>query len=424
MKVAVVGAGWAGLACAVDLADKQIPLTLFEAGRIPGGRARSLALDNYRLDNGQHLLLGAYTSTLELMKRVGADPEQLCLRTPLEITDAQGFKLKLPRLPYPLNMAWGLLSARGASLRHKLATLLAMHRLQRQGFSLPATLSVREWLETSQPDNPFSRHLWEPLCLAAMNTPAERASAQVFAKVLRDSLGNSSPGATDLLFPRAPLGKLFPEPALAYLNHHGCGLHFSHRVRSLRRLDKAWEVDGETFSHVVLATAPQHLSPLLKGVPEVTASTYDYEPIATLYLGYETPIELPSPLFNLGGTGQWVVNHGALERAPLLACVLSGNGPWKSLSDAELLEIVLGEIAACQRGLPIPALRWHKLIREQRATFSCSPGLARQTSTTPLQGLYFAGDHVWQDYPATLEGACRSGLAVAQAIIQEARGVH
>ena len=122
MRTAVIGGGWAGIAAAVELTGSGHPVTLFEAGRVLGGRARSVSLDGRTLDNGQHILLGAYRDTLDLMRRVGADPEQLFDRRPLQVIDRPGFRLSLPKLPAPFNLAWGLLSSPGVSWREKIRT--------------------------------------------------------------------------------------------------------------------------------------------------------------------------------------------------------------------------------------------------------------------------------------------------------------
>src|SRR5690606_13266681 len=118
MRVAVVGAGWAGLAAATRLHDAGCAVTVYEAGRVPGGRARRVAHDGgASLDNGQHILLGAYTETLALMRRLGRDPQALFLRTRLCLERLDGsFRLAAPDLPAPLHAAAALAGARGLSL--------------------------------------------------------------------------------------------------------------------------------------------------------------------------------------------------------------------------------------------------------------------------------------------------------------------
>lgn len=402
MRVAVVGGGWAGIAAAVELTAAGRAVTLFEAGRRLGGRARAVDLAGRTLDNCQHLFLGAYRDTLALMRRVGADPDALFVRRPLRVIDNAGFDLALPRLPAPLHLAWGLLAARRVPWREKLATAAWMRGLQAAGFRLPADPTVAAWLDGAGQTGALRRHLWEPLCLAALNTPAERASAQVFANVLRDSLGGPRRADTDLLLPRRDLGQLLPQPAAAWLAARGCELRLGHRVRTLAATADGVAIDGEVFAGAIVAVAPQHLPGLLPG----EAADFTYEPIATVYLQYDPPAPLPFPLYGLsGGHGQWVIDRGD----GLLAAVLSGHGAWEELADAELVSRLHGELG--QIRLPV----WHRVIREKRATFSCRPGLRRPGPATAHPRVFLAGDHAWAEYPATLEGAVRSGLAAARA---------
>ena len=404
MRVAVIGGGWAGIAAAVELTAAGIDTTLFEAGRVLGGRARCIDVDGRRLDNGQHILLGAYCQTLDLMRRVGADPDQLLDRRPLQVRSQNGFRLALPKLPAPLNVAWGLLSARGAGLGEKLATAWWMEGVKRQHFQLSQDTTVADWLDAAGQTGSLRRHLWEPLCLAALNTPVERASAQVFANVLRDSLGSSRQADTDLLLPRSDLGSVLPEPAGRWLSANGASLRTGHRVKSIEPSATAIAIDGEPFAAAILATAPQHAAGLCPAATIADA----YEPIATVYLQFAPDTVLPFPLLNLGGKfGQWVVDRGN----GLLACVQSGHGAWEALDDVALTATLLAELA-----LP-GAIVWHKVIREKRATFACHPGLQRPGAATSSRQLFLAGDYTWSEYPATLEGAVRSGLRAARQLL-------
>jgi len=401
LKIAVIGGGWAGIAAAVELTAAGAKTTLFEAGRVLGGRARSVAIDGRTLDNGQHILLGAYRDTLALMRRVGADPEQLFDRRPLQVIDNAGFRLALPKLPAPLNVAWGLLANATVPLLERAKTAWWMEGVKRRGFRLEREMTVAQWLDGAGQTGILRRHLWEPLCLAALNTPAERASAQLFANVLRDSLGSPRREDTDLLLPRVPLGELLPEPAGRWLQAHGCELRLSHRVECLSAAGHGIDIDGESFAAAIIATAPQHAAALWPA----SATDYDFEPIATVYLQFGPKTKTPFPLTNLiGKHGQWVIDRGN----GLLACVLSGHGVWESLDDQTLAATLEDELAMPE------AASWHKVIREKRATFSARPNLPRPDCRTSTPRLFLAGDYTWADYPATLEGAVRSGRRAGQ----------
>lgn len=401
MKIAVIGGGWAGIAAAVELTAAGAETTLFEAGRVLGGRARGVEIDGRKLDNGQHIMLGAYRDTLALMRQVGADPDELFDRRPLQVIDNTGFRLALPHLPAPLNVAWGLLNASGVGLGEKLRTALWMDGIKRRGFKLAGETTVAEWLDDAGQTGALRRHLWEPLCLAALNTPAERASAQLFANVLRDSLGSSRRADTDLLLPRVDLGQLLPEPAGHWLQAHRAQIRLSTRVSQITEAENGIAIDGETFAVAIIATAPQHVGALWPAA----ATDYAYEPIATVYRNFEPKMKLPFPLSNrLGGHCQWVVDRGQA----MLTCVLSGHGDWEKLDDEALATTLDQEL-----GWPNPT-GWHKVIREKRATFSAIPGLHRPDFKTSNPRLFLAGDYTWADYPATLEGAVRSGRRAGQ----------
>ena len=429
MKVAVIGGGWAGLTAAVELASAGIKVSVFEAAKQPGGRARSVDANGRTLDNGQHILIGAYRETLRLMNVVGADPERLLKRLPLELTfpgSQPPFRLRLPHLPAPLHLAVGLFAASGAKLSEKIRAVRFMRSLQASNYHLDADCSVTALLDRHAQHGSLRRHLWEPLCLAALNTEPANASAQIFANVLRDSLGGAR-AETDLLLPAADLDQLFPHPAAAFIAAHGGEIRLSTRVE---RIDDDLSIAGEAFDKIILATAPQHAAIFLAQRTETAAiaamlESYTYEPIGTAYVGYPPQISLPFPMLGLnGGTegnlGQWVFDRGPLGGAPgVMGFVLSARGAWAERDNDSLVSTLHAELeTTLQINLPLP--RWHQVIRERRATFSCRPDLPRPSAKTAHPGLWLAGDYACAGYPATLEGAVRSGVAAAQGILNTA----
>jgi squalene-associated FAD-dependent desaturase len=419
VKFAVIGAGYAGMAAAVELATAGHQVEVFEASRTLGGRARAAQIDGFDVDNGQHILIGAYGETLRLMRAVGADPDLLLKRMPLRFEFPGEFLMSAPRLPAPLHTLFALLNAKGLDWREKWAALRLMSGLQARRFRIGADLTVSAWLDRKQTPPRQRRLLWEPLCIAALNTPVERASAQVLANVLRDSLGGIRE-ASDLLLPQVNLSALFPDPAAQFVVQRGGAVHAGHRVASLRRDGDAWHIDDAgPFAQVVLAVAPYHLAAL---APELAPGVahFDWEPIVTSYFSYPPAVRLPQAMLGVdAGLAQWLFDRGALcGQNGLIAAVISARGRHLDLPTAELENRIHQEIARIVPDLPAPLKV--QTITEKRATFACVPNLRRPVTRTGLPGLWLAGDYVASDYPATLEGAVRSGVAAAHLIVGQA----
>lgn len=420
MKIAIVGAGYAGLAAAVELSAKGHRVDVFEASRTLGGRARAAKLDELEVDNGQHILIGAYTETLRLMRMVGADPDHLFKRTPLRFEFPGEFLMVAPRLPAPLHTAFALLGAKGIDWREKWAAIRLMRGLQADGFRIEPDLTVSDWLTQHGTPSRQRRLLWEPLCIAALNTPAARASAQVLANVLRDSLA-SNRAASDLLLPQVDLSALFPQPAAAFITQAGGALHDGCRVGTIQREGDAWKVDAAgPYSHIILAVAPYHLAALVPALGSQVAH-FEWEPIVTSYFSYAETIRLPQPMLGVdSGLSQWLFDRGTLcGQHGLIAAVISARGRHLDLPQEALERGIHQEIARLIPGLPAP--RAVRTITEKRATFACVPNLQRPGTKTNLPGLWLAGDYVAGDYPATIEGAVRSGVAAAELVDQAAR---
>lgn len=449
-RVAIIGAGYAGLSAAVELSRLGITVSVFEASRSLGGRARSVTRHGLTLDNGQHILIGAYSDTLALMRLVGADPEQLLLRLPLQLEFPGGLRLRAPQLPSPLHLAWALIAARGLSLSEKWAALRFMRHLEACHFQLPHDLPLTELLRQHQQPARVCHYLWHSLCIAALNTPVEEASSQVFANVLRDTLA-ASRQASDLLLPRRDFGQLFPEPAAAFIRQHGGEVRLATAVQHLETAEAQpgyWLTTHTAqeqrrhgpYRHVICATAPQHVGALLAPLIDQAASSQSgtrltahtqltqltqlgqqlqglrYQPIASCYLAYPAHVRLPAPMLGMSAThSQWLFDRGQTHGTPgLLAAVISAQGAHMRLDHAQLAQAIHEEIAAVVPHLPAPL--WSQVIVEKRATWACTPGLSRPDTHTGLPGLLLAGDYVAGDYPATLEAAVQSGLKAARAI--------
>jgi squalene-associated FAD-dependent desaturase len=432
-SVAVIGGGWAGCAAAVELASKGAQVTLFEAARTLGGRARAVQARETLLDNGQHILLGAYRETLALLRRVGVSERDAMLRLPLQMRypPASGLMdFVAPRLPAPLHMLAALLRARGLGREDKLALARFTTSARWMQWGLDTDCSVADLLERFGQTPRLVRLLWRPLCLAALNTPIERASAQVFLAVLRDSLG-AKRKASDMLLPRVYLDALFPQAAQRFAEQRGGRVLCGARVDGIEPDGARWRVsvgaDATVVDAVVLATPAWQSAALLRPLPGMGAlasqlDAFDYEPISTVYLQYDAGLRLPLPFCALlddpadAAWGQFVFDRGQLDPGQhgLLAVVVSAAGEAAELGQEALADGIAAQLAAAFRQPSLAQPRWTRVLTEKRATFACTPGLARPANATGLAGLALAGDYTAGDYPATLETAVRSGRAAAR----------
>ncbi|MFG6465866.1 hydroxysqualene dehydroxylase HpnE [Roseateles sp. BYS87W] len=411
MKVAVVGAGWAGLSAATRLADSGADVAVFDMAPQPGGRARSVAGDP-PYDNGQHILIGAYRDSLALMQRLGVDVNAVLLRAPLALPYPGEPGLQLPPGPPLLAFTRGVLAHRGWPLPARLRLLMAATGWLVRGFRCAPGENVAH-LCSGLP-RVVLQDLIEPLCVAALNTPAAEASAEVFLRVLKDALFSGA-GSADLLLPRRPLSELLATPAHAWL---GPRLQLGRRVQ---RIEPEWQVDGEAFDAVVLACSSVEAARLTADIaPDWahTAQQLPFQPIVTVYL--QSPgSRLAAPMLALregpDAPAQFVFDHGQLGGAAgRFAFVVSGAADWVARGDAgqAVLAQALRELAWASP----PVL--DRVLTEKRATFACTPGLQRPAAHI-RPGLWAAGDYVAGPYPATLEGAVRAGAAAAQGVLAQ-----
>jgi squalene-associated FAD-dependent desaturase len=427
MNVAVIGGGYAGMAAAVTLADYRIPVTVLEAGRLPGGRARRIEAHGVVLDNGLHVLIGAYRETLRLIERVNPLAGQALLRLPLEWTIHNSFRLRAAHLPAPLHLVAGLLRADGATLGERLSALRFMARMRFARFDLERDLTVEALLDRFHQHPRMRRVLWHPLCIAALNTPPERASARVFLRVLGDTLGADS-HACSLVLPRTDLTALFPEPAASYVTARGGSVRLGCRVTGIDPCEAGFSVTAggrpEKYTHVICALPPHLVNAFLAGISALAEiaeiiERLTFQPIYSVYLRYPTDVRLPAPMVGFDGAlVHWAFDRGMLcGQQGVIGAVISAEGPHQQLTQDDLAAAAHEEL---QRQLgPLPPSSWSQVIAEKRATFACTPDLVRPPQRTPLRNFLLAGDYTAGDYPGTLEAAVRSGIKAAAHVLEK-----
>ena len=375
----------------------------------------TLAGQPVALDNGQHILIGAYAETLRLMQDLGVDESASFLRLPLTMQFPDGSGLKLPDWPAPLDAFAGILTAGGWSWADKLSLLRVALGWRMGGFTCQPGQSVSDLCRGLAPGAMAS--LIEPLCVSALNTPAERASGQVFLRVMRDALFAQS-GGSNLLLPRVDLSALLPDAALAWLAAHGGATRLGVRVQAMAQAGAGWTLDGEPFERIVLACSPNEAARLVttSGVAAnawlALARGLQHEALTTVY-AHAPGARLAQPMLALLATStepaQFAFDRGQLGGpAGLLAFVISASNG----DSATLTRQVLAQAA---RQLGLTGLQPVQTIVEKRATFACTPGLQRPAASI-APGLRACGDYIAGPYPATLEGAVRCGLEAARAL--------
>ena len=461
-KLTIIGAGWSGLACAIAATQAGWQVELFEAASEAGGRARSLeqSFAGVPLDNGQHILLGAYRDTLALMCTVGVNPDDVLLRLPLDLRTADGLGFQLPTsvldglanvFAYPattdsvltssstvspsakffitlaasLKLLVGVSFAKGWGNQDKWRLIQACWRWQVAGFTCDATWSVSQLCEAAQLTPRVMRGLIEPLCLSALNMPIDGASAAVFLRVLRDAMF-SAVGSSDLLIPKKDLGALFPQACLKWLRQRGAQIHLAKRFTQedlAQWLAEPYEVTTNKRALVLACPALEaaRLTQTIAPSWSAKAQALSHTAIATVYLqchdaGFRG-LDRPMVALHMqpNAPAQFVFDRGALcQQTGLLAAVVSA-----SEGEREQIALQVQQQVADQLGLQ--QLSVVQTVVEKRATFACLPNtfdgphqVGVKPDTSVAQNIFACGDYVRGPYPSTLEGAVRSGQQVVR----------
>jgi squalene-associated FAD-dependent desaturase len=355
------------------------------------------------------------------------------MRRPLQLASLDGrFRLAAPRLPAPLHMAAAILRARGLAWKDRLATLRLMRGLKTMAWTPPREWTVLHLLHYHAQSDALIRQVWEPLCLAALNTPTATASAALFARVLRDSLTGSRENS-DMLLPCTDLSALWPDAAARQVT-----MRYGSTVRQLRPSAEGIDINQERFDAAVLAVPPAFAARLLDAPLREAGATglldalkaFEYMPIATLNLRLQDPWRLPEPMMMLREEsardhyGQWLFDRAQLAgdtKAGELAVVTSAATGIAERNRRQVIEALIDQVAeqAARHPARLPAMpevTAAELFIEKRATFAAVPGLTRPLNSTPWPTLALAGDWTDTGYPGVLEGAVRSGLQAARVL--------
>ena len=406
----MLGGGWAGLAAAVAATQRGWQVVLCEASRTLGGRARSVTHAGATFDNGQHVLIGAYRDTLALLRTVGVDPQKMFHRQPLDLRLPDGTGLKLPDLPPPWNALLGIAQAQGWTWADRWSLLQAALRWRLQGFVCPSGWTVRRLCQGLS--ERVMQEMIEPLCVSALNTPSQAASAEVFLRVMQDGLF-SGRGSSDILMPRVPLGDLLPQAAQRWLLDRGAEIHLGTRVTDARQAHNDFQADA-----LLLACGNEEAARLAAPLNHdwsAMAAALAHTAITTVSVRCQAPAfkGLDKPLQALRSDAQHPAQFVAERNGVLSFVVSDSQGTRETLIDQVM--------AQARQLLQVQDLKLLYCATEKRATFACTPQLKRPGSQVS-PGVWACGDYIAGPYPATLEGAVRSGLQVLAQIAEAGEG--
>ena len=439
--VLIIGGGFAGLAAGVALAEAGKQVCLLEQKPHLGGRARSFRdpTTGSIVDNGQHLFMGCYHSTIQFLKTIGTLDRlnfQPRLAVPFLDRDGRLTRLDCPNLPSPWHLLLGVLRSSSFTFKQKLEVLRLGNDLRRGGkeSSPRNTENVTEWLNRRGQSEGLQHNFWDLLCIAAMNEDPRIASAQLFERVLRLALF-SSPADSRLGIARVGLSECYTSAATEFIEKRGGQVLTGNNVKQLIIADSVCRgvelSTGEVIEglRVISAVSWQQLAALL---PSEFLRTEPFfagalalrpAPIISINLWFDAPIT-DLEFVGLRGTNvQWLFDKSRILSASdhCITLVLSGAHEHVSRSKEELLAIALRELGEVLPNIRNAKLLHSLVIKERFATFSPSPEAEplRPRARTPIRGLFLAGDWTATGLPATIEGAVQSGYTAAREVLKD-----
>lgn len=435
--VVVIGGGLAGMTAALDLADAGRSVTLLESRPRLGGATASFRRGALQVDTGQHVFLRCCTAYRALLDRLGVTDQttlQSRLNIPVVATRPDGrvrrTSLRRSDRRPPAHLAAGLLRYRALPLADRLRSVPATVALGRLDPADPAVdaQSFGDWLAAHGQRPAAIEAIWGLLTVATLNLQPAEASLALAATVVRLGLLDTAGGA-DIGVATVPLGQLHGDAFARAFGQRGVLVRTSARAVQVGAGDRGYEVrsNGEVLAAagVVLAVPPPAaaaLAPAAAGVDGERLHRLGSEPIVNVHVLFDRPVLDVPFLAAVGSPAQWIFDRGAasgIGQGRYVALSLSAASGWLPMRTTELREIFVPELRRL-----LPAARAARVVdvfvtREPHATFRQAPGQAalRPPQRTALAGLALAG--AWTDtgWPATMEGAVRSGHAAATAVL-------
>lgn len=444
-QVVIIGGGFAGLAAAVELADRGAKVLLLERRAFLGGRAYSFTdkTTGDTIDNGQHLMMGCYHHTLRFLEKIGSLHKLKFQQNPqvdfLSLT-ADGLtehaSFKCPTLPAPLHLLAGLAKLQTIGWRDRIKALrvgLELRQLNGNRSELE-DLTVRQWLTRLGQTEKMQSRFWDMVTIATLNEIPDRASADMFARVLDQAFMHTRRDST-MVISKVGLSDLYTDDARRFIEARGGEVRLNAEVAKL-------EFSGRRVSAIELRTS-ERIEPenIISAVPyfalrriisaeKIEASeslkalaSFKSAPIVSVNLWYANPVTDVEFTGLLDSRIEWVFNKNAISGESHsghqhLALVISAAHEAAKLTKEELITLAVGEMERffpeARRQKPVHAF----VVREYDATISHTVGTARlrPSHRTEFNNFFLAGDWTDTGLPATIESAVRSGHECARII--------
>jgi hydroxysqualene dehydroxylase len=420
-RVAVVGAGLAGLTAALELAKRGWRVDIYERSRLLGGKATSFEVDGHEVDCGQHVVLACCTATIDLISELGMS-DSLYVQPRFEVTVLSRRRppahLRASRLPAPMHLMTGF--ARYPHLT-TLDRLLIGRALVAARVDRNPEGDMAAWLRRQRQSARALRAFWDPFLVPALNAPLDRVSAAMGLFVIRTAfLGDRD--AARIAYLTVPLARLAEAAAAradgVHMRQAVVGVHHDgERVTGVKLTGGA----GAACDACVLAVPPRRLAAILEDVPASGVGGLDeFEamPIVDVHLWYDRPVLGCDFAALLDSPVQWV-----FEKSPgYVCCSLSAADELVGRPEPELVELGRAALAAVLPEAGRARLLRGAATRDPEATFIPAPGVRRPGPSTKLSNLVIAG--AWTDtgWPATIESAVRSGRTAANTLFRNAAG--